>query len=266
MTTMRRKLKDFWRQHADRRFFNEDILVVHWIGWLPRQSFSQSEFEKYVELNPIHEISNDELSAHGYAKAQALRQHQYKGVGIILRSKQVTYASTIDAWSEELSKSKSSKAIVNQDGSTWRPAGHDYDIAKAQEDEAKRKGEDSPHSYGTWWNGYDEHKKMLQEIADGENSEGKRSISIEEFYAQSGLPKRPKLLHQDTAVLLSEVDIGEDGLIYELFVDNWSWDGIIVTDWHKHQREIIERLAPGVKLFSIKEAIAEFFPNESTST
>ena len=40
-------LKDFRRQHADRRFFNEDILVVHWIGWLPRQSFSH-QFEKYV--------------------------------------------------------------------------------------------------------------------------------------------------------------------------------------------------------------------------
>ena len=230
MTTMRRKLKDFWRQHADRRFFNEDILVVHWIGWLPRQSFSQSEFEKYVELNPIHQISDDELSAHGYTKAEALLKHQFKGVGIILRSKQVTYASKIDAWSEELSKSKRSTAIVNKDGSTWRPDGHDYDICKGERRRVPNAKEKSRHmAIVAFSDGYDKHRKMLQQIAQGENTDGKRVVSIEEFHAQSGLPKKTGMLYSSDSALLSEVDIDESGLVYELFVDNWSWDGIIVT-------------------------------------
>ena len=162
---------------------------------------------------------------------------------------------------EKQSKSKQSKAIVNKDGSTWRPDGHDYDGAK--EDEAKRKGQKSPHGYGSWRDGYDKHRKMLQQIAQGENTDGKRVVSIEEFHTQSGLPKRPELLYSSDSVLLSEVDIDESGLVYELFVDNWSWDGIIVTGWHSVRREMIERLAPGVQLFTMDEAIAEFFPNES---
>ena len=104
---------------------------------------------------------------------------------------------------------------------------------------------------------------MLQQIAQGENTDGKRVVSIEEFHAQSGLPKRPELLYSSDSALLSEVDIDESGLVYELFVDNWSWDGIIVTGWHSARREMIERLAPGVQLFTMDEAIAEFFPSES---
>ena len=162
---------------------------------------------------------------------------------------------------EELRKKDAGQAIVNPDGTTWKPKEHDYEKLKTKMEEAIRKGEKPPSNYGSVWDGNSEHSNLLKRIKSGEDEEGRKMVPLAEFYQQSGYPKRPMLGAQmDRQALLSEVDIDGSGLIYEMVIDNWSWDSLIIGKWGTSQRNLVEKMAPEAKILTLEEAIDQFFP------
>ena len=229
-TKMRRCLKDLWRQHADRSFFNEEVLGIHWIGWLRRNSSGEEEFKEYIKRNPIHECSNDELSVHGYTSAEGLKALNRYSIGIIIKKKQVTFASKIDAFTEELSKKHIGKAIRSSDGTVPQ-----FEV------------------------GSKIRQELLKKIKEGIDPEGHQLEDLQEFYQSSGYPKRPNLSwRMDRDSILSSIDLPANGNIYEMIVDNWFWDSVVVN--RIDPPSFLKELVPDVQIFTLEEMMQGYFP------
>ena len=122
----RRKLKQIWNEHVDRDFFEQDFLVIHWLGWLNRNK-PDDDLAVFLTKNPIDQIHHDELSAHAYLHNEGKKatyswqDNGVKGnssrgdIGIVIDKRRITYANNDDACSEELSQAIGKKKYFNNE-------------------------------------------------------------------------------------------------------------------------------------------------------
>ena len=252
---VRQKLKDIWRRHANRTFFNEEMLAIHWIGWLNGAAKRGEGVQKFLSHSPPNTVIKDEVSAHGYFMKRFKWESPGRGrpkhtIGVILKQKQITYASNADLYSEELRQKDHSKVIQNPDGSIWRP-----DAFSKDKIEAALKNEGTLEHVRT--PGYAERVMpyfIQQEQKKDPSLGGRRLVSLETLHAQSGLPKHPSLLlgARSYYVLIDKIDVRSDGFVFEMLVDNWVWDTLIVSEESLRQ-ELRAMLPKEVHVLSIAE-------------
>ena len=107
-TRLRRDMKRIWNEHADHRFYREDVTSIHWINYVANDKSSSRSFKEALKrilqgkpkIRP-GERSKNEFSCLGYIEENYKDKGDgYVGLKINKSDSRVTFAAVVDAWTE----------------------------------------------------------------------------------------------------------------------------------------------------------------------
>jgi hypothetical protein len=274
-TIYKKKMKKLFRQYADHQFWNNEVTAIHYVSYVPtsRDSSSLDQIKDFLQRNPPNQTGRMELSCVGYLNP---RDKQPTGFGFVMKKKWVTFAYLGDAWSEEIKTAfnprNGKKPFVVVDWKTKKIIGLEkkpvrigrYPLHKYWQSQVENPGDHSfvlirkpiakqpGETFREFSNrlmaiSHDRHERAkamralpyeLEYIAKQPDS-GIEIMTIEDYYSNSGIPKRPDLRIDPTKVPLTRDDLsGSNGKIGELIVDNWEYDTVYCSPYFELSEEL----------------------------